>query len=93
MGNVLSGNMGQAPARQAVLFAGLPQSVEATTINKVCASGLKSIMLAAQTIETGYKSVVVAGGMESMSNAPYVPFYFFSYDPIDEHAPATFLAS
>ena len=93
MGNVVQAGVGQSPARQVALAAGLSTSSDATTINKVCASGLKSIMLAAQTIETGYKSVVVAGGMESMSNAPYVPFYFFSYDPIDEHSPATFLAS
>lgn len=64
--------MGQSPARQVALGSGMKTSSDATTINKVCASGLKSIMLAAQSIHSGYKSVVVAGGMESMSNAPYV---------------------
>ncbi len=72
MGNVISAGVGQAPARQAALFAGLPASVPCTTINKVCGSGLKSAMLAAQAIQCGDAEVVVAGGMESMSNAPYL---------------------
>ncbi|RZJ78511.1 MAG: acetyl-CoA C-acyltransferase [Flavobacterium sp.] len=70
MGNVLSANLGQAPATQAAKFAGLPD-VPATTINKVCASGTKAIMLAAQSIALGQNEIVVAGGMESMSNVPY----------------------
>ncbi|XP_047308424.1 acetyl-CoA acetyltransferase, cytosolic 1-like [Impatiens glandulifera] len=69
-GNVLSANLGQAPARQAALGAGIPNSVICTTINKVCASGMKATMLAAQTIQLGANDVVVVGGMESMSNAP-----------------------
>ncbi|CAA6661521.1 unnamed protein product [Spirodela intermedia] len=69
-GNVLSANLGQAPARQAALGAGIPNSVVCTTVNKVCASGMKATMLAAQTIQLGINDVVVAGGMESMSNAP-----------------------
>ena len=72
MGNVLSAGLGQAPARQAALGAGLPQTVGCTTINKVCGSGLKAVMLAAQAIQSGDSEVVVAGGMESMSNAPYL---------------------
>jgi acetyl-CoA C-acetyltransferase len=72
MGNVLSAGLGQAPARQAALGAGLPPKVGALTINKVCGSGLKAVMLAAQAIATGDASLVVAGGMESMSNAPYL---------------------
>ncbi|CAA2991924.1 acetyl-CoA acetyltransferase, cytosolic 1-like isoform X2 [Olea europaea var. sylvestris] len=73
-GNVLSANLGQAPAKQAALGAGIPNSVICTTINKVCASGMKATMIAAQTIESGTNDVVVAGGMESMSNAPkYLP--------------------
>ena len=71
MGNVLQANVGQAPARQAAKFAGLPDSVHCTTINKVCASGMKSVMLAAQSIILGDNDVVVAGGMESMSNVPF----------------------
>jgi acetyl-CoA C-acetyltransferase len=70
MGNVLSANLGQAPATQAAKFAGLPD-IPATTINKVCASGTKAIMLAAQSIALGENDIVVAGGMESMSNVPY----------------------
>lgn len=70
MGNVLSANIGQAPATQAAKFAGLPD-VPATTINKVCASGTKAIMLAAQSIALGQNDIIVAGGMESMSNVPY----------------------
>jgi acetyl-CoA C-acetyltransferase len=74
MGNVISSNLGQAPARQAALFAGLPNTVPCTTINKVCASGMKSVMLAANAILLGDAHVVVAGGMESMSNIPhYLP--------------------
>lgn len=71
-GNVVQAGVGQSPARQVALAAGLQTSSDATTINKVCASGLKSIMLAAQSIKLGERSVVAAGGMESMSNAPYV---------------------
>lgn len=70
MGNVLSANLGQAPATQAAKFAGLPD-LPATTINKVCASGTKAIMLAAQSIANGDNDIIVAGGMESMSNVPY----------------------
>nr|AEM42969.1 acetyl-CoA C-acetyltransferase [Siraitia grosvenorii] len=69
-GNVLSANLGQAPARQAALGAGIPNSVICTTVNKVCASGMKATMLAAQSIQLGINDVVVSGGMESMSNAP-----------------------
>jgi acetyl-CoA C-acetyltransferase len=72
LGNVLSAGLGQAPARQAALEAGLPPKVGALTINKVCGSGLKAVMLAAQAVATGDADVVVAGGMESMSNAPYL---------------------
>jgi acetyl-CoA C-acetyltransferase len=80
MGNVLSANVGQAPARQAALGAGLPTSVRCTTVNKVCSSGMKSIMFAAQSIMLGMTEVAVAGGMESMSNAPfYVPNARFGY--------------
>lgn len=70
MGNVLSAGMGQAPARQAAIGAGLPTSVEATTINKVCASGLKSVALAAQDVQLGLAKAIVAGGMENMSRVP-----------------------
>jgi acetyl-CoA C-acetyltransferase len=70
MGNVLSANLGQAPATQAAKYAGLPD-IPATTINKVCASGTKALMLAAQSIALGEKDIIVAGGMESMSNVPY----------------------
>ncbi|KAF2551372.1 hypothetical protein F2Q68_00036486 [Brassica cretica] len=69
-GNVLSANLGQAPARQAALGAGIPNSVICTTVNKVCASGMKAVMIAAQSIQLGINDVVVAGGMESMSNTP-----------------------
>jgi acetyl-CoA C-acetyltransferase len=69
-GTVIQAGVGQSPARQVALGSGMSTSSDATTINKVCASGMKSIMLAAQAISTGDKSVVVAGGMESMSNAP-----------------------
>ncbi|CAA0837001.1 Acetyl-CoA acetyltransferase- cytosolic 1 [Striga hermonthica] len=69
-GNVLSANLGQAPARQAALGAGIPNTVVCTTVNKVCASGMKATILAAQSIQLGINDVVVAGGMESMSNVP-----------------------
>ena len=71
MGCVLTGGMGQAPARQAAIHAGIPHSVPAMTINKVCGSGIKAVVLAAQAIRLGDSKIVVAGGMESMSNAPY----------------------
>lgn len=71
MGGVLQGNLGQAPARQAAKFAGLPDHVQCTTINKVCASGMKSVIFAAQSILLGDSDIVVAGGMENMSNTPY----------------------
>lgn len=71
MGNVCQANVGQAPARQAALGAGIPNSVPCTTVNKVCSSGMKSIMFAAQSIMIGQADVVVAGGMESMSNVPF----------------------
>ncbi|KAF1911158.1 Thiolase, N-terminal domain-containing protein [Ampelomyces quisqualis] len=71
MGNVLGGGVGQAPARQAAIFAGLPTSIEATTINKVCASGLKAVNIAASTIELGQAEAQVAGGMENMTRVPY----------------------
>jgi acetyl-CoA C-acetyltransferase len=74
MGNVLQGGVGQAPARQAMLAAGVPASVSAVTINKVCGSGLKSVMLAAQAIRAGDADAIVAGGMESMSNAPHYAY-------------------
>lgn len=72
LGNVLQAGVGQNPARQAALGAGLPDSVAAFTVNKVCGSGLKSVILAAQAIRAGDAEVIVAGGMESMSNAPYL---------------------
>jgi acetyl-CoA C-acetyltransferase len=72
MGNVVSAGLGQNPARQAAIFAGLPDSVGATTINKVCGSGLKAVMLSAQAIRAGDGELFVAGGMESMSQAPYL---------------------
>jgi acetyl-CoA C-acetyltransferase len=71
MGNVIQGGVGQAPARQAAIGAGLPGTVPALTVNKVCGSGLKAVMLAAQSIKAGDAQCVVAGGMESMSNAPH----------------------
>lgn len=71
MGNVVSAGLGQAPARQAAIHAGIPDSVPCTTVNKVCASGMKSIMLAAQTIALGDADIVVAGGMENMSSIPH----------------------
>lgn len=72
MGNVLPAGIGQAPARQAGIFAGIPVSAGALTVNKMCGSGLKAVMLAAQSVATGEFDVVVAGGMESMSQAPYL---------------------
>jgi acetyl-CoA C-acetyltransferase len=71
MGNVLSANLGQSPARQAGKFAGIPNDKDATTINKVCASGMKATMLAAQQIQLGLEGIIVSGGMESMSNVPH----------------------
>ncbi len=71
MGCVLQANLGQAPARQASMMAGLPDNVISTTINKVCASGMKAVALAAQSIQLGDADIIVAGGMESMSNVPY----------------------
>jgi acetyl-CoA C-acetyltransferase len=71
MGNVLAAGMGQAPARQAAIFAGLPTSVEAITINKVCSSGLKAVAFAAQNIQLGLAEAQIAGGMESMTRVPY----------------------
>lgn len=80
MGNVCSANLGQAPARQAAIYAGIPNTVPCTTINKVCSSGAKSIMLAAQSIMLGQNHLVVAGGMENMSAVPYyVPKARFGY--------------
>src|SRR5688572_22351316 len=72
MGNVLQAGLGQNPARQAALFGGVPAKVGAMTINKVCGSGLKSIALAAQAIRLGDASCILAGGFESMTNAPYL---------------------
>jgi acetyl-CoA C-acetyltransferase len=71
MGNVVSANLGQAPARQAALGAGIGQNVPCTTVNKVCSSGMKTVMVAAQSIMLGHHDLMVAGGMESMSNIPY----------------------
>ena len=71
MGNVVSAGLGQAPARQAAIYAGIPDTVPCTTVNKVCASGMKSIMLAAQTIALGDADIIVAGGMENMSSIPH----------------------
>ena len=72
MGCVIQAGLGQNPARQAALNGGLPNTVSAVTINKVCGSGLKAVMMAAQGIQLGDTEIVVAGGMESMSNAPYL---------------------
>src|SRR5438445_3242443 len=74
MGNVLQGGVGQNPARQVALKAGFPDTIAAFTVNKVCGSGLKAVMLAAQAIRAGDADLVVAGGMESMSRAPYLLF-------------------
>lgn len=71
MGNVVSANLGQAPARQAAIGAGIPNTVPCTTVNKVCSSGLKTVMLGAQSIMVGHNDIVVTGGMESMSNIPF----------------------
>jgi len=71
MGNVLQANLGQAPAKQAAIFSGIPENVPCTTINKVCASGMKAIMIGAQTIMSGDNDIVIAGGMENMSNVPH----------------------
>lgn len=71
MGNVVSAGLGQAPARQAAIFAGLPKNVCCTTVNKVCSSGMKAAMIASQSLMLGQADIVVAGGMESMSNVPY----------------------
>jgi acetyl-CoA C-acetyltransferase len=71
-GNVVQAGVGQSPARQVALAAGMSSKSDATTVNKVCASGMKSIIFASQSIQLGQASVVAAGGMESMSNAPYV---------------------
>ena len=84
-GNVLQANLGQSPARQVALGAGLPTTAEATTINKVCASGLKSITLASQSIQLGHRSVMLVGGTESMSN---VPFYLPRSNPAFGHIQA-----
>src|SRR6202162_4770869 len=72
MGNVVSAGLGQNPARQAAIFGGLAPAVGAMTVNKVCGSGLKAVALAAQALQTRNSSIVVAGGMESMTNAPYL---------------------
>lgn len=72
MGNVVSAGLGQAPARQAAIFAGIPESVGATTVNKVCGSGMKAILMGAQAIQVGAADCIVAGGMESMSGSPYL---------------------
>src|SRR5258708_14754723 len=72
MGNVVSAGLGQNPARQAAIFGGLAPEVGAMTVNKVCVSGLKGLALEAQAIQTGNSTIVVAGGMESMTNAPYL---------------------
>jgi acetyl-CoA C-acetyltransferase len=80
MGNVVSANLGQAPARQAAVAAGIPYAVPCTTINKVCSSGMKSVMFGAQSIMLGQQDIIVAGGMESMSNIPYyLPNARFGY--------------
>jgi acetyl-CoA C-acetyltransferase len=80
MGNVVSANLGQAPARQAAIAAGIGHNVPCTTVNKVCASGMKSVMFGAQSIMLGINDLIVAGGMESMSNIPYyVPKARFGY--------------
>ncbi|MFQ3182200.1 MAG: acetyl-CoA C-acetyltransferase [Polaribacter sp.] len=74
MGNVVSAGLGQAPARQAAMYAGIPDTVPCTTVNKVCASGMKAIMLAAQTIALGDADIIVAGGMENMSAIPHYQY-------------------
>jgi acetyl-CoA C-acetyltransferase len=85
MGNVIQAGVGQAPARQASLYAGLPKETLCTTVNKVCASGMKAIMMASQSLMCGHQEIMLAGGMESMSNVPYYlprgsdEIVFFSY--------------
>ncbi|MCB0595694.1 MAG: acetyl-CoA C-acyltransferase [Lewinellaceae bacterium] len=80
MGNVYSANLGQAPARQAAIYAGIPNTVPCTTVNKVCSSGAKAIMFAAQAIMLGHQDIIVAGGMENMSSVPYyVPKARYGY--------------
>jgi acetyl-CoA C-acetyltransferase len=71
MGNVIQAGVGQAPARQAAIYAGLPTNTICTTVNKVCASGMKAIMMASQSLMCGHQDIMLAGGMESMSNVPY----------------------
>lgn len=78
MGTVLQGGQGQIPSRQAAVEAGIPWEVKTETINKVCASGLRSVTLADQLIRLGEENIIVAGGMESMSNAPY--FFYLMPD-------------
>ena len=90
LGNVLSAGIGQAPARQAAILAGLPPSAGALTINKMCGSGLQAVMLAAQSVATGESEIVVAGGMESMSQAPYLlrkgrSGYRLGHDTVFDH--------
>ena len=72
MGNVLTAGLGQAPARQAALYANLPNKIECLTVNKMCGSGLKAVMLAHQAILLGDADIIIAGGQESMTNAPYL---------------------
>jgi hypothetical protein len=81
MGHVLSGNTGQAPARQAAQIAGLPAHVPCTSVNKVCASGMKAIMIACQSILLGQRDVVIAGGMESMTHAPHMSNHMRRHEP------------
>ena len=83
MGNVLPAGLGQAPARQAALGAGLPNTVPCTTISKVCGSGMKTVMQAHDAIAAGSASIVVAGGMESMTGAPYLCLLYTSPSPRD----------
>lgn len=71
MGNVVSAGVGQAPARQAAIYSGLDLDCPSTTVNKVCASGMKAVMFASLSISSGYRNICIAGGMESMSNIPY----------------------
>src|SRR5947207_14966083 len=85
MGNVIQAGVGQAPARQAALGAGIPNSVPCTTVNKVCGSGRQAVMLAASQIAAGEARLVVAGGMESMSNAPYLARGLRAGSPLGEH--------
>ena len=84
MGMVLQGGAGQAPARQACLGAGLPVETPATTVNKVCGSSLKAVMIAAMEIESGRSKVVIAGGMESMTNAPFIAQNIDKGNPIEQ---------